>query len=228
MHLTCHLKKICALIAIGSICACGNEVQVSDSLSNTSSPTANVNEETSTPAMKNVGMNQSNNAMKAMEAKTGMEGMDHSHAPIGVPEGVDLPGLSLTLYKDTQSGFNLQLITTAFILGPPPRKKLSMEESMQATTDSRTGFLEGHAHLYINGEKIQRVYGHDVHIPQELISHGDNQITVTLNNHGHMYWIIDNRQVLATLFVNPMSDPVITNRFESFPAYTNTATSVAQ
>jgi len=180
--------------------------------------------ETPSPAEKMSKMQDKMKPMaKDMEmpmsmAGENMAGMQHSHAPIGVPDGVAAPGLSLTLYKDTQDGYNLQLITTAFKLGPPPRRILSMDESMQATTDGVTGFLEGHAHLYINGEKIQRIYGSDIHIPENLIPTGTNQVTVTLNNHGHMYWIIGGRQVLATLFVNPESEPIIANRFESFPA----------
>lgn len=98
---------------------------------------------------------------------------------------------------------------------PPPKDILSMTALMTASTDEQTGFIAGHAHLYINGEKIQRVYGNNIHLPSELFRQGINQLTITLNSHGHMYWTVDRRKVLATLFINlNKSDPVV-YRFES-------------
>ncbi len=220
-----RMRKLKVIVIFGFIAALMSTMSSCDSTTenpNTSAPDVVTSPDPRPPGL---GPSKMSGEVVAMEMKSpmsmsdgNMEGMQHSHAPIGVPDGVAEPGLSLTLYKDTQDGYNLQLISRAFKLGPPPRRVLSMEESMQATTDSDTGFLEGHAHLYINGEKIQRIYGSDVHIPEHLIPVGTNQITVTLNNHGHMYWIINGKQVLATLFVNPESQPIIANRFESFPA----------
>lgn len=92
-----------------------------------------------------------------------------------------------------------------------------MTALMVPAVDRQTGFVTGHAHLYVNGEKVQRLYGHHVHLPAALFRGGINQVTVTINNHAHMYWIADGRQVLATLFVSPEADPQVTYRFESFP-----------
>lgn len=144
-------------------------------------------------------------------------GMDHSHIPIEVPENSPAPALSLKLYKDALSGFNLEIFTERYSLAPPPRVTLSMAALMVPSMDSNTGYIEGHAHLYVNGEKVQRIYGRELHLPAALFRPGVNQVTVTINNHGHMYWTVDGRQVLATLFVDPLAKPVVIYCFESYP-----------
>jgi hypothetical protein len=42
---------------------------------------------------------------------------------------------------------------------------------------------EGHAHLYINGNKVTRLYGEWYHIP--ALSPGTHKIVVTLNANSH-------------------------------------------
>lgn len=146
--------------------------------------------------------------------------MDHSHMPIAVPAGVPLPALSLAITRDAMSGFNLTLHTDRFVLRSPPGGEPTMQELMAAPIDRATGYIEGHAHLYVNGEKIQRLYGHEVHLPGALLREGINQVTVSLNNHGHMYWTIENRQLLATLFVDGSRKEPVVHRFESHPTLT--------
>lgn len=89
-------------------------------------------------------------------------------------------------------------------------------EALMAPTVGTKGFVEGHAHLYVNGEKIGRVYATDVHLPAKLFRGGVNQVTITLNNHGHMQWSRGTRKVLATLFIQPDGPKLIRHRFESF------------
>ena len=142
--------------------------------------------------------------------------MDHSHLPINVPAAVEIPALSLDLTKDAMSGYNLTLNIQKYRLIPPP-EGLSMPEMMNPSVNAVSGFIEGHAHLYINGVKIQRVYGKNIHLPQGLFKTGLNTVSVTLNNHGHMYWVAKDKKVLATLYVNQDKNPFITYKFESFP-----------
>jgi|GEM_PF-851606 len=143
--------------------------------------------------------------------------MDHSHIPVAVPDGIAIPSLSIVVERDWMSGLNLALHTENYALVPPPQG-LSMEALMQPSINPETAIAEGHAHLYINGEKVQRIYGNDVHLPDALFKPGLNQITVSINNHGHMYWTTNNRQILATLYVNVDSDDLVVHRFESFPS----------
>ena len=146
------------------------------------------------------------------------EMMDHSHMPIAVPNNALIPALSLTLLKDSMSGYNLVLNTQRYDLSVPPADTMSMQQMMSATTNPSSGFLQGHAHLYINGVKIQRIYGHALHLPANLFKSGINTVSVTLNNHGHMYWTAQGKKIVATLYVNDQTKEFITYRFESFPS----------
>ncbi len=154
----------------------------------------------------------------AQEVTTSSGMMDHAHLPISVPKTIDNVSLSLSLVKDVMSGYNLTLLTNNYMLVPPP-SEASMSTLMSATINTQSGFLEGHAHLYINGDKIQRVYGSNVHLPQVLFREGINSISVTLNNHGHMYWTMKDKKILSTLYINTSSpEPLVKNKFESFPS----------
>ncbi|MDN2662303.1 hypothetical protein OW492_02780 [Psychromonas sp. 14N.309.X.WAT.B.A12] len=142
--------------------------------------------------------------------------IEHSHLPITVPVDIPSPRLSLKLSKDTIDGYNLTLNTKHYSLIPPP-KKATMAELMKVSIDPRSNVVEGHAHLYINGTKIRRIYGKTIHIPLHYFKNGINTVSVTLNNHGHMYWVAENKKILATLYIDTNSSPFITYRFESFP-----------
>lgn len=148
----------------------------------------------------------------------GAKMMDHSHLQLQVPDGTPIPLLSLEKFGDAMSGINVRMLLKNYAMMPPPPDMLEMSELMSATLDPKTGFVEGHAHLYINGEKISRVYNDVIHVPGDLFRPGVNQVTVTLNNHGHMQWAVKTRKVLATLFVEPEKDFQVKHRFESHPA----------
>lgn len=151
-----------------------------------------------------------------VEPSTKAMKMDHSHMPIAVPSEVLTPALSLALTKDAMSGYNLTLKTARYSLTPPPEGQ-TMAQMMGVALNDTTGFVEGHAHLYINGIKIQRVYGHNIHLPSKLFKAGINNISVTLNNHGHMYWTASDKKILATLYINEAKTPFISYEFASFP-----------
>jgi hypothetical protein len=160
------------------------------------------------------GVAQTNAPVK--QAKTAKPGkMDHSHMPVSVPKNVAPMALSLQLSEDAMSGYNLKLQTQRYVLTPPPAG-LGMAQLMGAAIDERSGYLTGHAHLYINGEKIQRVYGSDVHLPASLFKAGINSISLTLNNHGHMYWTIDDKKVVSTLHIDNGAATLLKNQFDSF------------
>lgn len=117
------------------------------------------------------------------------------------------------------SGYNLEIITARYDLGPPPKTFTTMEDLMAAHRNEETCFLQGHAHLYINGEKVTRIYGRQLHLPAELFTDGMNQMNITLNNHAHMYWTKDNKEIIASAFVNTsLEDDFLLHRFDSFPA----------
>ena len=143
--------------------------------------------------------------------------MDHSHMPINIPVNIATPALSLHLAKDAMSGYNLTLQLQRYTLIPPPEVISSMKELMKVSINKETGFVEGHAHLYVNGIKVQRIYGEHIHISETLFKNGINTVSVTLNNHGHMFWVANDKKVLSTLYVDINKKNFVTYKFESFP-----------
>ena len=148
--------------------------------------------------------------------------MGHAHMPIALPEGSNHPRLSMTIHKDPMSGYNLELALKHYNLVPPPYHIQSMGELMAATTGEDGKTVEGHAHLYVNGEKIQRVYSKYLHLPGKLFRKGVNEITVTLNNHGHLYWQSGKEKIMAKLFIDPDKKESVVRRLESFPVIATT------
>ncbi len=92
------------------------------------------------------------------------------HAPLVLPPGSDAPTLSATVIKDTKSGWNLHLTTTNFTFAPD-----------QVNQSHQPGL--GHAHVYVNDEKIARLYGPWLHIPS--LPQGNVEVTVELNANTH-------------------------------------------
>lgn len=101
---------------------------------------------------------------------------EHAHhaamheMPHILPEGAGAPSLDLVVHEDPASGWNLELVTSSFSFAP-----------QNASEEHIPG--EGHAHLYINGEKIGRLYGHWVHLSE--LPEGENLIEVDLNGNDH-------------------------------------------
>jgi len=123
--------------------------------------------------------------------------VEHAHAAQhhqtqAVPANALPPEVSLQTVKDAMSGFNLSLTLKNYQL------MLPVDDLAQATVVDNAS-LSGHAHLYINDKKIQRIYGRFVHIPKTLLKAGENTIRVTLNNHNHANWSLDGKVVQSEL-----------------------------
>ncbi|MFT6022363.1 MAG: hypothetical protein ACI9PY_000472 [Ascidiaceihabitans sp.] len=98
-------------------------------------------------------------------------GHDHTAMqPISLASGAGAPTLAATVVKDPMSGWNLQIIVTNFRFTPQSASLTHVDG-------------EGHAHAYVNGEKIARVYGNWLHI--ETLPEGDVTIEVALNSNDH-------------------------------------------
>ena len=133
-------------------------------------------------------------------------GMQHYHLPKNLPKTALTPQLKISINEDDMSGFNLHLKTHNFQLESPTQEG-----------NSPSNIVEGHGHLYINGSKIQRVYGQDVHISGKHINEGVNQISVTLNGHDHSAWRKDGKEIISTIFINTHKKQIISHQFSSFP-----------
>lgn len=127
----------------------------------------------------------SDNVYGVSEALTGA---NHAHPLINVKDDLPQPSVQHLVLPDSKDGYNIQILTQNFAFTPA-----------RINDDNRDN--EGHAHIYINGEKIARVYGHWYHVPSSLLQTGMNVISVTLNANDHSEWAIDNVPITSNVRV---------------------------
>ena len=93
----------------------------------------------------------------------------HDHAtPHSLPPS-SAPTVDMALTPDPVSGWNLHVATENFNFAPE-----------RAGQEHVSG--EGHAHVYVDGDKIARLYGPWMHIPSLS---GGATVEVTLNGNDH-------------------------------------------
>lgn len=97
---------------------------------------------------------------------------------------VETSGMSVevTAEVDPIDGINVHIIPTGFVFAP--------ERVNQADVDG-----EGHAHVYVDGEKVGRAYGEWFHL--KGVSPGEREISVTLQTNGHSEYAVDGQPVQA-------------------------------
>lgn len=105
----------------------------------------------------------------------------HPTAMLEVP-AEQAPTIDFEVMEDPFSGWNLHLITQRFRFTP--------EESGKANTPGT-----GHAHLYLDGEKIARVYSEWYHLNAGDVPAGTHTLTVRLNANDHAAWAVDGQPI---------------------------------
>ena len=116
----------------------------------------------------------------------------HSHGSVEVPAGQPVPTVSLVIHPDSRRGWNLEMQVTNFTFAP--------EHVNQADGVSTSSTLEGHAHLYIDGVKITRIYGNWYYL--ESLSPGMHQISVSLNTNSHATLMYNGQPIQATVMLD--------------------------
>jgi len=106
----------------------------------------------------------------------------HDHSALLENGDVPTPSVDFVLTKDTAAGWNLQVVPVNFEFTP-----FAVNQEHVPNT--------GHAHVYINGEKLARLYGPWMHI-DELPS-GEVTVSVTLNANTHSLLAVDGVAVQA-------------------------------
>ncbi len=110
--------------------------------------------------------------------------MEHSHTSmVDVSAEGDAPTLEIAVIKDLKSGWNLHLMTANFRFAP--------EHASQPHVAG-----EGHAHVYVNGAKVARLYGPWMHL--STLPEGDAKIEVVLNSNDHRPLSVGDTKVSAT------------------------------
>ena len=111
---------------------------------------------------------------------------------MAVPEHLPVPQIAMHLTRDSEDGFNLHVELQNFRLESP------------ALRDTRgEGMLRGHAHLYLNGVKLTRLYGNDLHLPSRLFRSGINSLQISINDHERAVYAINREPIQATILMNP-------------------------
>lgn len=82
----------------------------------------------------------------------------------------DAPILSILITPDPVAGHNLHVMVENFVFSP-----------QNAGHQHVAG--EGHAHVYVNGKKLARLYGNWMHL--DALPKGDVTVEVTLNSNNH-------------------------------------------
>ncbi len=110
----------------------------------------------------------------------------HMHGPEAV-EADSRMAVTLTVEEDPLGGGNLFVETEGFTFAP-----------QNSGADHVSG--EGHAHVYVNGIKIGRLYGHAMQLGK--LAAGSNEVRVTLNTNDHAAYTWNGQPVEATVAVN--------------------------
>lgn len=103
-------------------------------------------------------------------------GGEHIHARAGM-------SVKIKVRKDAMKGYNLFLTTKNFRWAPE-----------HASGKHVRG--EGHAHLFIDGKKVTRLYGPAYYLGE--LAEGSHTVTVSLNANNHASYVHGDNEVSAT------------------------------
>ncbi len=109
-------------------------------------------------------------------------GKDHA-ATVEAPKGMSV---SVEATPDSVSGMNVRLTTTEFAFTP-------------AEVGGEHVPGHGHAHIYVDGVKVARLYGPDFHLGG--IEPGERELRVTLNANTHEEYALGHETVEHTITV---------------------------
>jgi hypothetical protein len=106
------------------------------------------------------------------------QGAAHAHRPAPAPK--PWPRVQLQVEPDSMSGWNVHVRTDNFRFSPE-------------TAGAQRQPGQGHAHLYVDGKKVARLYGPWFHLPH--LTPGSHYLHVTLNADDHSVWTADGRLI---------------------------------
>ena len=109
---------------------------------------------------------------------------------VEVPAGTSAPTVGLEVTQDPSGSWNARITTNNFRFAP---EHVSLENVMG----------EGHAHIYVDGVKVNRVYGNWYHLG--ALSEGEHEVSVSLNANDHSSYAVDGEKItdVVTVTVEP-------------------------
>ncbi len=109
----------------------------------------------------------------------------HDHSALQEVTGT-APSLDIELIPDSAAGWNLHLEVSNF--------RFAADHAGQSAVDG-----EGHAHLYVNGTKIARIYSDWYHVGS--LPKGTAKIEVGLYSNDHKALSVDGQPIKATVTI---------------------------
>ena len=126
--------------------------------------------------------------------------VDHSQHPlIEVDEAEPTPSMRIHMDADSMDGFNIFLETQNFRFTPQSVDTLPVSN-------------EGHAHLYVNGEKVARMYSPWHHLSNKLLRDGINRLEVEFSTNDHSVWALAGVPIGADVLIDARirdGDPIL-------------------
>ncbi len=110
----------------------------------------------------------------------------HMHAMMDVSDWNKIPAVALSVVPDSMSGFNLYIETENFTFAPE---------------NVGEGYVEGegHAHVYVDGEKVSRLYGSWYYLSG--LEKGKHEVEVRLSSNDHKELTLGGISVMAKTVV---------------------------
>lgn len=105
-------------------------------------------------------------------------GNAHQHPALEVSAQAPTPNVTHLVFPDVMGGYNVQILSSNFTFTPAAINRPPEDN-------------EGHAHIYVNGAKVARVYSNWFHLSDSLLNAGENEVRVTLNANNHSEWAVN-------------------------------------
>lgn len=132
----------------------------------------------------------------------------HEHKSKDIGEGTPIPKIEIHVVKDPIDGVNVHVSVQNYTLNAPSSGEVETDDD---------GILQGHAHVFVNAQKRQSLYGTDIHIPQAWLQDGVNQIAISLNSHNHENWVSEGHNIMSSVFFDLSQTPIVLHDFSSQP-----------
>lgn len=117
------------------------------------------------------------------------EDAEHTHSELFEVSEEEAPSVAIEVTQDPKSGWNVHIITSDFIFTP------------EAASTPSNDVGEGHAHLYVDGVKVARIYGDWFHYDDDF--EGEKEFRVTLNANDHSEYAVNGEIISSSIYVHP-------------------------
>lgn len=111
----------------------------------------------------------------------------HSHAEAVEVEADGAPSVTVEVFEDPKSGWNIHAVTENFVITPE-----------NSGLDHVEG--EGHLHLLADGVRVTRLYGNWWHLAK--LTQGEHLLTVEVAANNHHVYAVDGEPIVGTATVS--------------------------